>query len=32
MPAKLIDGLPESLLGVKTRPLFLMRLSSRMQV
>jgi hypothetical protein len=32
MPGKLIDGLPESLLSVKTRPLFLMLLSSRMQV
>ena len=32
MPGKLIDDLPESLRSVKTRPLFLMRLSSRMQV
>ena len=32
MPASLTDGLPESLLSVKTRPLFVMRLSSRMQV
>jgi len=32
MPGKLIDGLPESLLSVKTRPLFVMRLSSRLHV
>jgi Protein of unknown function (DUF3237) len=32
MPSRLADNLPESLLSVKTRPLFLMRLSSRMQV
>jgi hypothetical protein len=32
MPTSHVDNLPESLLSVKTRPLFVMRLSSHMQV
>jgi hypothetical protein len=32
MPGRLIDDLPESLRSVRTRPLFVMRLSSRMHV
>ncbi len=32
MPTSLLDNLPDTLAGVKTRPLFVMRLSSRMQV
>ena len=32
MPTSLLENLPAALAGVKTRPLFLMRLRSRMQV
>jgi hypothetical protein len=32
MPGSLLDILPDALVTVKTRPLFLMRLSSRLQV
>ena len=32
MRSSLLDNLPEALAGVRTRPLFVMRLSSRMQV
>lgn len=32
MPARLLDNLPDPLAGVKTRRLFVMRLSSRMKV
>jgi Protein of unknown function (DUF3237) len=32
MPTNLLENLPDALAGVKTRPLFVMRLNSRMQV
>ena len=32
MPASLLDNLPDALASVRTRPLFVMRLSSHMQV
>jgi hypothetical protein len=32
MPTSLLENLPDALLNVKTRPLFVMRLASRMQV
>ena len=32
MPTRLIENLPDALASVKTRPLFVMRLNSRMQV
>ena len=32
MPASLLENLPEALAGVKTRPLFVMRLNSRVQI
>jgi hypothetical protein len=32
MPASLFDNLPDALAGVRTRPLFVMRLSSHMQL
>jgi hypothetical protein len=32
MPTSLLENLPDALAGVKTRPLFVMRLNSRMQV
>jgi hypothetical protein len=32
MSSSLLDNLPDALAGVKTRPLFVMRLSSRMQL